>query len=142
MRRNIVLSLFTLLAVSCGRLAPLQKSPGETVIAAYEAGNAGNYSEASLLCSRRLNKYFTETAGEGNRDRGLKFMFDEITNKRTLDRVEILKEEKSREGSEIFKEKEDGDHVTVEMKLYYKNGDVKDNSATLVREDGTWKITI
>jgi len=143
MRRNIALSLVTLLAVSCGRINPSQKSPSETIISAYAAGNAGNYSEASLLCSKRLNKYFTETVGQGDRDRGLKFMFDEITNKGTLDHVEILKEEKSREDRlEIFKEKENGDHVTIEMKLHYKNGELKDSSATLVREDGTWKITV
>jgi hypothetical protein len=108
--------LLTLLAFSVvGAATP---PPADTMAAFYSAANRAAYVEA-------LGYWAPETAS--TLKKGLKEFCNEQTAGRTLERVEVLKQEVR------------GDRAEVRMELYFTSG-LAVHTGSLVRQNGVWKI--
>jgi hypothetical protein len=109
---------------SCGWV---QKSPSETVKAAYMACNEGKYSEAESYFSTDVVNMLHGPMGAAAG--GIKSVCDENTRKGSITKVEILSEEIKGEGA------------TVVATIHFKDGSRKENDKSeLLRESGRWKI--
>jgi hypothetical protein len=107
--------LALLLSVTAGvKEAP----PAETFAAFYRAANRAAYSEAE--------SYFTPEALKEIRT--FRKFCDSETGGRTLERLEILKEEVK------------GDVAEVRVELYYANEGLALHLARLERRNGVWRI--
>jgi len=127
-KHNFLFLIFALLYLlnGCGGIG--QKSPSEVVRAFYMAANEGKYSESEkYLSSEALNAL---KSGMGMFVGGMKGLLDKATRNGRIEKVEILKEEIRGEGAE------------VRFRVFFKDGDSKKDSETLIREDGVWKISI
>ena len=127
MKRKICLwcilgaSLWVLFS-GCG--IEMAKTPTETVKAFYRAANRGRYSE--------IEKYLSPDALKGMRAMvllaGREEAIDELTRQRTIKKIEILKEEVQ------------GEEVTVNFVLHFRDGNTHKESLTLIKEKGMWKL--
>ena len=103
------------------------KPPTEVVKGYYAAANEGRYADGEKYLSARTRKEIIE--GLGAHEQGLKFMLDEVTKDRTIDRVDFL-------GEQIV-----GDRATVDTKVLFRNGETQQGKTELVKEGGEWKVT-
>jgi uncharacterized protein (DUF2252 family) len=113
------------LSVGCSGTGFLSKSPSQVVVASEMAGNAGKYSEARSYIAQGLQQMIDQRGGDAE----LKRHIDEDTKNGTIARVEILKEEIRGEGA------------SVSYRIYYKDGQTRDDNATLIKEKGEWKLS-
>ena|ERR1039457_6684721 len=122
--------LITALLAGCGHLAsPFQKSPGEIVKSFYQAANEGKYSDAEQLLGEDADKAVKGDLGQ--LAGGFKHVCDLSTKDGTIVRVDIVKEDIRGEGA------------TVVAKITYKDGSTKNDDKTeLIKEKGSWKITL
>jgi hypothetical protein len=108
--------MLALLAVTVGLgSAPL---PAETLTAFYRAANRAAYEEAQV--------YWAPEGLPGLKG-GLRAFCEHETEGRTLERVEVLKQQVH------------GDEAEVRVELYFSSG-LALHEGTLVRRNGTWKI--
>jgi hypothetical protein len=108
--------ILTLLAIALGPTStPL---PSDTLAAFYRAANRAAYEEAKV--------YWAPERLPGLKG-GLRAFCDEETEGRTLEKVEILKEQVH------------GDEAEVRVELYFSSG-LALHETTLVRRNGAWKI--
>lgn len=128
------LSKFILIAVvmiaGCGHLAsPFQSTPGDVVKGFYQAANGGKYSEAEQLLSEDADKAIKGDLGQ--MAGGFKHICDRDTKDGTIVRIDIVKVDIRGEGA------------TVIADIFYKDGSSKKGDKTdLIKEKGSWKITI
>ena len=94
-------------------------TPSNHVKSVWEAGNAGNYSEATAGFSSQMSAALENTAQ----------FWNNVTRKGTITKVEIEQEEVR------------GDGATVWYSLYFKDGQKKSRADTLIKEGGRWKIS-
>jgi hypothetical protein len=125
---RVVLSGFGLLAVSstsgCGRF----KRPSTVVHSVYMDCNNGEYPKARHLFVERMRTK-SDGALETN-GQGIRQVCDRLTNSGTIADIDI-REETVR-----------GDHAVVVADVHFDSGATRYGERTsLVREDGTWKIT-
>ena len=118
---NLV-ALVTAVSVLCTGCTHLgKKSPTDVLQAFFAAANAGRYSEAE--------QYFTSSAKSmmvlGG---GIKKSADRETRDGKVDTVEILSTETRGEGTKL------------KYRIHYKGGQVKNDDATLIIENGDWRI--
>lgn len=126
-RLLILLTVTVILStIGCGLFT---KSPSDVVKTAYMAANEGNYSEADKYLASEVINALKGGLGPVSGG-GAKGLWDEITRKRTIDKVEIVKEEIR------------GDVATVSYKIYYKDGSNIEESQMVVKERGDWKVNI
>lgn len=109
-----VVALFTI--SGCGT-----KTPSQVVVATYMAANNGKYSEAEEYLS-------VNVANLAALSGGMKSNCDRATRNGTIQKVEVLKEDIR------------GEVATVFFKVLFKEGKIKKDSETLVKENGLWKI--
>ncbi|MCK5056376.1 MAG: DUF4878 domain-containing protein [Candidatus Aminicenantes bacterium] len=92
--------------------------------AAYTAANEGRYSEAEkYLHSEALNYIKT-----GWGVLWLKRLWDKMSKNGNIEKIEIIKEKIRGEGA------------SVDFKKHFKDGETKNISVPLFKEDGFWKI--
>jgi hypothetical protein len=108
--------LLAILAFS-GAIGPTSP-PGETVLAFYRAANRAAYEEAQGFWAPENAKAL---AG------GVRAFCDDQTSGRTLEKVEVLKQEVR------------GDLAEVRVELYFSAG-LALHRGSLVRRNGVWKI--
>lgn len=120
------LALSILFVAACDSI--VDKSPAETVAAAYMAANEGRYSEAKEYLSSAVIK--VAEGDLGALAGGLRGMWDEITRNGTIREIEVLSEEVRGEGA------------TVRFKIHYEDGRTKNEDEPLVQEDGQWKLDV
>ncbi|MCI0418959.1 MAG: hypothetical protein L0312_07040, partial [Acidobacteria bacterium] len=85
--------------------------------------NAGNYSAAN----QELSADVRVGLGSGITAHAI---WDDITRKGTIERIEILREETRGEGA------------TIQFKLHYKDGSVFEAQEKMIKEDGNWKLSM
>ncbi len=71
------------------------KSPSEVVIAAYMAGNKGNYAEAE----KYIHSGFLASIPEADRTQALKKRWDKLTQDKKIKKIEILGQDIQEEGA-------------------------------------------
>jgi len=98
------------------------RSPSEAVKATFLYANQGKYSDANKGLSSQLR-------AKQDKMGMTKELWDDVTRKGTITKVEILKEEIRGEGA------------TVRFKIHYQDGKSLESEEELLREDGSWKIT-
>lgn len=96
--------------------------PDGTVKGWFGAMNAGKHSEAI--------KFLTPALAEMANMDGGKSMSDEMTHSGTMTKCEIVSSEVRGEGA------------TVKARIHFKDGGVEDQTVSLVKQDGKWKVTI
>lgn len=106
----------SLVLVGCGG-----GGPDGAVKGYYNAMNAGKYAEAI--------EYLGPAIAEFAKFDGGKSMSDEMTNNGTMTKVEILESNIRGEGAE------------VKARIHFKDGGVRDENISLVKQEGKWKIT-
>jgi len=116
------ISILIALWGSCGSASILKKSPENVVKAFFKAANDAKYSEAEGYLAAST-KVLMAAAG------GIKKFADEQTRDGKIDRVEIVKVETRGEGAKVY------------YKIHYKDGQTKDDDASLIKENGEWKIS-
>jgi hypothetical protein len=97
------------------------RSPSEVVKATFLSANQGRYSDANNGLSSQLRAIQDQTGMA-------KQLWDCVTRKGSITKVEILKEEVRGEGA------------TVCFIIHYKEGRSFDSQEDLVKEGGNWKI--
>ncbi len=122
----VVIVVFALLFFVFNRI--VQKSPSETVIAAYTAGNQGKYAEAK----KSFSSEFLNFLGGDLRTIAINMSgtWKRNTKNGTMERIEILQE------------KIQGNRANVYFILYFKDGSKETFNEPLIKEDGVWKITL
>jgi len=106
--------------VACGLLTPRQ--PGEVVVAAYSAANAGHYEEA--------DQYFTSTVKQfESQDGGSKVVWDTHTRGRRIQSLRVK--------DTTIK----GDSASVLLNLAFQDGCTKDVTIELRHEWSGWLIS-
>lgn len=121
------LSLITLaIAVAgCSKVGIGQKSPGEVVQAAIMAANEGKISEYKQCLSEDAIAVLSQHG-----DLGMVMQkAQEDPRFGTIARVEILKEEIR------------GETAKVSFRVQYKNGQTEEDSMSLIKEKGEWKLS-
>jgi hypothetical protein len=112
--------MLMLLVLACSATTARAPLPAETVAAFYSAVNTAAYKEAK--------DYLAPEALEAVRgDAALRHFGDAQVSDRTLERIEILKEEVR------------GDLAEVRVELYFDSG-LALHRGLLVRRNGIWKI--
>lgn len=136
MRRNVHILLvgfigLTFLFFGCSKTK--QESPSEAsevVKAAYMAANEGKYSEADKYSAfGDMIKEMTKVFGGSTKE-----TWDETTRNGTIERIEILKEKIEKESM--------GTAVRVYFRLYFKDGQTKDDDNLLIKDEDGWKIVL
>jgi hypothetical protein len=123
MKRNrLMVSAVLLLAVGLVLSGCGGGGPTGTVKAWFNAMNAGKYSEAV--------EYLGSGLAELGKIDGGKSMSDDFTNSGTMTKLEVISEEVRGEGA------------TVKVRVHFKDGGVEDQTISLVKQDGDWKITM
>lgn len=118
--------VLVILSFNCGtrRKGKEAQSPGETVKAVYMAANDGWYSETK--------KYiYSEVLNSINQNLGtlhLVKQWDIYTRNGKIEKIEIL--------NEIIR----GERAEVYFKVYFKDGETKQDQDLLLKEGGQWKI--
>jgi hypothetical protein len=97
------------------------RSPSEVVKATFLNANQGRYSDANNGLSSQLRAIQDQTGMA-------KQLWDGVTRKGSITKVEILKEEVRGEGA------------TVRFKIHYKAGRSFESEEDLLKEGGNWKI--
>lgn len=118
------------LFIGCGQTEPKseRKSPSQVVKAAYIAANSSKYLEIERYLSAEA---LSVLKGEmGTRIGGMTGVWDKATRNRTIEIIEVLKEEIR------------GDRALVLLKAHYKDGSVKKTLEPLIKENGVWKMTL
>lgn len=113
----MLMSTISLALVGCGG-----GGPEGTVKKWFNAMNEGKHSEAV--------KYLAPALAEFAKMDGGKAMSDDMTNSGTMSKLEIVSSEVRGEGA------------TVNARVHYKDGGVEDQTVTLVKIDGDWKVTL
>jgi len=116
----VVFAVLVLFPASCSRI--IKKGPPEVVKAFFAAANDGRYSDAERYLTASA-KALMVLAG------GIKKFADTETRDGKLDSVEILQQETRGQGAKIH------------YRLRYKDGQTKDDDASLIVEDGEWRIS-
>ncbi len=114
----------TIAMAGCSKLGIGQKSPGEVAQAAIMAVNAGKISEYKQYLSEDAITVLSQHGGLG-------VVMQEMQKDPrfgTVARVEILKEEIR------------GETAKVSLRVYYKNGQTEEDSMSLIKEKGEWKL--
>ncbi len=131
MKKSLCLSCTTLIAIllllaSCNMI--VHQSPSEVIIAAYMAGNEGRYAATKKYFS---SEFFNFTGGDFRAiASGMRASWERSTKNGTIERIEIL--------SEIIRDTK----ANVHLVLHFKDGSKKKFSEPLIKEKGSWKITI
>ena len=101
-------------------------SPSEILRVTFQAANAGHYAEAEKHLTAKalaqMHGMLAKLAG------GPIKLWDGWTKGRTLEKIEILKEEVH------------GNKATVRYRFHYKDGTSKDDDDDFALEDGEWKF--
>lgn len=119
MRPSVILA-FLLICPACSRL----RGPSATIREAYEACNAGRYSDAQQLMSEAL---IASAAASG----GVKALCDQNTREGTIQSI-------ATSGEEIR-----GEGATVITTFTFKDGSKLEGfRAPLLKEKGIWKVTL
>lgn len=124
---------FALLSAGCDKPAEqsrkksAQKSPGETVKAFYMAGNEGKYAEVEQYLSSGVLKLLKSPSGTS--DEAMKRVMKQATRNRTIEKIEISKEEM------------EGGKSVVYYTLHFKDSTKEDGNKILVKEKDRWKLT-
>jgi hypothetical protein len=119
----------SVLLVSCGSMpTPFQKSPGDVVKAFYRAANEGRYSEAEQMMSEDAKAFLKGELGQ--LAGGFKGIVDKMTKNGTIVSVDIEREQIRGEGA------------TVTGKVSYKDGSSEEKGESLIKENGSWKLTV
>jgi hypothetical protein len=116
------ITILAVVWVACGSASFLKKSPENVVKAFLKAANDGKYSEAEGYLASST-KVLMAAAG------GIKEFADKETRDGQIQSVEIVKVETRGEGAKVY------------YKIRYKDGQAKDDDATLIKENGEWKIS-
>ncbi len=98
-------------------------SPSQALKSVLLKANSGDYSVAN----KELSSEAKNALGSGVVSQAI---WDDITKKGSITKVEILKEEIRGEGA------------TVRFKLLYKDGSVFEGEEKLLKEDGKWKLSL
>jgi hypothetical protein len=107
---------------SAGCINPFQMPPAAVTQAAYEACNAGRYSQAEELFSTAAR----QTMALGG---GIKMVCDLSTRNGAIQNFKIDNVDVRGQGA------------TVKFTIRFKGGDTKSDSDDLILEKGAWKIT-
>lgn len=114
-------------------ITTVQMSPGETIIAFFEALREGRYSDAETHIAFESRAHDLEKLSDelGGNYSSLAEAFREIPQEDLPKRVEIADEDIIRE-----------ENAEVDCKLYFINGDMDTISFALVRENLIWKLVL
>jgi hypothetical protein len=115
------LLLVTLLVVVVVVALSAGQSPSDVLKATFLDANEGRYSDANNGLSSQM-RAIHDRAGYA------KVLWDAVTRKGSITKVEILKEEIRGEGA------------TVRFKIHYKDGRTFECEEDLIKENGSWKL--
>lgn len=110
-------------ASSCRIVA--QRSPSETLQAAYLAANQGRYSEAEQYLSADVSAAIEK---QWENRGGMKAAWDSETRNGAIEKIEILQEDIR------------GDQATLYFRLHFKDGSTRDDHGPLMKQGSVWKI--
>jgi hypothetical protein len=128
-RRTYSLILITFSSAFFAFACSSTKSPSDVVKVVYKAANDGKYSEVEKhLSGKMLNAINGKLGPYAN---GVKGLFDGETRNRTVENIDIEREEVRGNGAAVY------------FATRYKDGTTLNNQvALLVKEHNDWKMTI
>lgn len=114
-----------------------QVSPQDVFIAALNAANTGNYSEAERYLSSTATAFDSMTPFP----RGRSDAWDKTTRKRTIKGIGVINERDYCESIANWQDLPSGSTLTVMVSIYYQNSNCDPTAMTeMVKENGTWQI--